>query len=111
MWIFTQLGFFSVVAHREKPGVLLVRARVRSDLETLAARAKKCPSVTELDDADYRFRAEFQKKDFSAIISKLVDDIDYDNFKDRVSKRQGYARASIYMKVWDTLRWAFNVPA
>ena len=35
MWIFHPDGFCSVVIDAEKPGNLLVRARVRADLERL----------------------------------------------------------------------------
>jgi hypothetical protein len=35
MWLVTTQGFYSVVAHRGDPDRVLVRARVREDLEAL----------------------------------------------------------------------------
>ncbi len=36
MWITTTRGFFSVLAHCDQPEMVLVRARAREDLESLA---------------------------------------------------------------------------
>ena len=35
MWIFLSDSFLSIVAHRDKPGVLLVRARRAGDIEAV----------------------------------------------------------------------------
>lgn len=104
MWIFTDTGFFSVVAHREKPGYLLVRARARADLEALAKRLTKAPRIAERPDADYRYRMLVPAEAFATVMADAVRSIDYDNFKDAVAERQGQDRAHVYLGVWDHLR-------
>jgi hypothetical protein len=44
------------------------------------------------------------KADFAEAVQRMVLDIDYDNFKDEVAKRQGQPRADLYHELWDVLR-------
>ena len=64
MWLFTSIGFFSVVAHRDKKKTVMVRARCRQDL--LAFRKKYCkklkPIVHELA-TDYEGRIKVVEVD------------------------------------------------
>ena len=32
MWIASKIGFFSIVAHRDQPGFVMIRARIKGDL-------------------------------------------------------------------------------
>ena len=102
MWLLTNFGFFSVV---QKPGDadLTVRARVREDLEIL--REKYLPALGEITGGgtDYAFRARVPHEEFAEAARKIALEIDYDNFKNSVRKRQGSERAKIYGKVWSTL--------
>jgi 8-oxo-dGTP pyrophosphatase MutT (NUDIX family) len=107
MWIINRIGFFSVVEKPEdsKTKTVTVRARVRSDLDAL--RAKYLPSLGPTLDhggTDYPFRAKAPKADFADALSRLALDIDYDNFKNEVAKKQGHGRADLYHELWDTLR-------
>lgn len=106
MWILTTFGFFSVVAHRDLPDSLLVRARVRADLDALLARmiVPDRPPVECTPDADYRYRAVVPRSVFATILALAIEGIDYANFKDAVHERQGFARALLYSNVWDQLR-------
>jgi hypothetical protein len=81
MWIFTQKGFLSVVAHNTKPDILIVRSRFKGHIEKIFG------AVCVLDDAqrDYRFRAELPIKEVANVISRLVSQIDYDNFKNSLN--------------------------
>jgi hypothetical protein len=103
MWVFTTEGFYSVVAHRTRPGYLLVRARAREDLEALKARI---PSLEPFEDAsaDYRWRAEVKASDWQNALAELGGAIDYDNFKNAVGERQGSDRARVYSGVWSVVR-------
>lgn len=96
MWVFLSDSFLSIVAHRTKPGVLLVRARVRGDIERAfpGTRAKRTPT------ADYLFRAEIPSIAVGTAIAAQVDAISYDNFKGSVSDP---ARHSAYMRVWSDM--------
>lgn len=104
MWLVTTIGFYSVVAHRDLPDTLLVRGRVKADLETL--KKEVMPSLSKViyvSDADYPYRATISRADFNTGMVKLVDMIVYDNFKSAVASKQGFARANVYHKVWSVL--------
>lgn len=106
MWLITPIGFFSIV---QKPGdkkndTLTVRSRVRGDL--VALKLHYLPGLGEIQessDTDYRFRAVAPRGEVSAAMSRMIDSLDYSNFKSEVAKQQGYKRASLYHQVWDVL--------
>ena len=102
MWLITTQGFYSVVAHRDDPDQLLVRARVRDDLKALR---EQIPGIelTETPEADYRWRAEVSRDKWQSALVALGEDIDYDNFKNAVGEQQGWVRESVYHRVWDAL--------
>lgn len=105
MWLFTAFGFFSVVAHRDKPDDLLVRSRARTDLETLLSRSG-LPSlyVEHTPDADYPYRVTLPRKHLALVVAATLTDIDYTNFKSAVGERQGMARELAYHDVWAAVR-------
>jgi ADP-ribose pyrophosphatase YjhB (NUDIX family) len=114
MWLITPFGFFSIV---QKPGdrqagTLTVRARLRSDLAALGEHV--LPSlgvIEESTDTDYRFRATAPRAEVSAAMVRLVDGLDYDNFKAEVAKRQGHVRSNLYHEVWSVLHRLQTDPA
>lgn len=83
MWIFTPTAFVSIVAHRTKPGVLLVRARMKGDLERLFPGCK----VVETRQADYRFRAEIARGRVAELVREQLTVLDYDNVKNAIPHR------------------------
>ena len=103
MWLFTTIGFFSVVADPAHPDTLKVRARAREDLETLRARYLPDLEIVETDHTDYRFRAFLHRDEWAHAVQALTADIDYPNFKAAVGQRQGPARAKRYAKVWQVM--------
>lgn len=106
MWLITPIGFFSIV---QKPGdkqtdTLTVRSRVRSDLAALKQHyLPGLGAIQESLDTDYRYRAVAPRAEVSAAMSRMVDGLDYSNFKVEVAKKQGHKRASLYHQVWDVL--------
>jgi hypothetical protein len=106
VWLITPLGFFSVVRKPDDigAGTLTIRARVKSDLEALR---KHClPDLGEIEGnagTDYRYRAKAPRGQVAEVLAQMVRDIDYENFKNEVAKKQGKHRATIYGKVWDVL--------
>lgn len=114
MWLITPIGFFSIV---QKPGdkqndTLTVRSRVRSDLAAL--KQHYLPGlglIQESHDTDYRFRAVAPRSEVSAAMARMVDGLDYSNFKSEVAKKQGHKRASLYHQVWDVLYHLQTDPA
>lgn len=102
MWLMTTDGFFSAVQDRDEPGSVLVRARVRGDLEQLAETLDT--TVLETPDADYPFRVRVSKADWGGYVASCAEGIDYDNFKNAVGARQGHDRADVYLDIWSALR-------
>lgn len=102
MWNFTQNGFMSAVEFRGEPDYLLIRARVREDLEPLVERYADLEIIPTLK-ADYPFRVVMSKALYAAYMVTEILGIDYDNFKSRVLKNDGYAREWVYMRVWSAV--------
>src|ERR1022692_2335958 len=115
MWLFTPIGFFSIVQKRGDNS-LTVRARVASDLDLLRARVASdldllrdqfLPSlstITATPDGDYAFRANASHRDFGEALASMAASIDYDNFKDEVARKEGNERANVYAEVWSVMR-------
>lgn len=98
MWIFLNNAMLSVVAHREKAGVLMVRARIKGDIERVFPRAK----VTRTPNADYLYRAELKATTVASRMARAVEGINYTNFKGSVSKKEPL-RSQAYSWVWDDM--------
>lgn len=96
MWVFMNDAFFSVVKDRNNENGVVVRARVGGDLENVFGYDH---DVLETDDSDYRFRMFLDQGYVSNVIADRVNNINYTNFKDSISKtdttRKGY-----YTRVW-----------
>jgi len=102
MWVLTPRGFFSVVQDRGDANRLLVRTRVRTDLEALR---DVLPGLepTGYEGADYPWRAWVDRGDWARVLEAMCEEINYSNFKNTVADRQGGSRAAIYRHVWTTL--------
>ncbi len=99
MWIFNKDGFFSAVAHRDKPDHVMVRARRKEDIEALARALGAEAELTP--NADYAYRVTVPKSDFADYMQASVLDLDYPNFK---SACAGYgARSQAYHDVWTVM--------
>ena len=104
MWIFTTIGFFSVVAHADEPRTLIVRARARADLDNL--RREHLPDLEIVEDGgtDYAFRAFVNRDEWEHAAQQMANAIDYPNFKDAVIAKQGFERAGFYVEVWEVMQ-------
>ena len=96
MWIFMNDAFLSIVEPPNQSDVLLVRARVRGDLERVFPEAE----VVETTERDYRFRTFLPRKQVADVISKQVMNIDYGNFKNSVNED---LRHDAYAQVWEVM--------
>jgi hypothetical protein len=94
MWIFTKLGFFSVVEDENDHNKVFVRARDRADLAAL-----KLDRIIITPEADYRFRVHITKNRWARKMHELAKHIDYPNFKAAVPQR-----SELYSEVWLTMR-------
>ena len=105
MWLFTTVGFFSIVQKRgQDTGEVTVRARFKGDLEAL--RETYLPELGPVSDTggtDYAYRAVVSREAFAGAMGRIALDLDYDNFKSAVARRQGHERSSLYHQVWDVL--------
>lgn len=104
MWLFTKVGFFSVVRAPKTPGHLQVRARFRDDL--VALKKAYLPTLTRIvstPERDYQFRSFVKKEAFAKALASMVLDIDYDNFKSKVAQDRGSETAHLYSQVWMTM--------
>lgn len=96
MWICTSSSFISVVASRDTPNLLLVRARVKGHIERVFPTAKTFTDA----DADYRYRAFIDRTEVAKVVADRLLAIDYDNFKDSVEDDQLHVA---YLKVWGVM--------
>jgi hypothetical protein len=103
MWLFTTIGFYSVVADVSHPDTLKIRARARADLEALRDGYLPDIEIIESEHTDYRFRALVRRDEWVHAAEALARAIDYPNFKGAVGERQGAARAKRYAKVWQVM--------
>ena len=103
MWVLTPRGFFSVVQDRDDSNRLLVRARVRADLQRLS---DVLPGIEPIggQGTDYPWRVWVDRRDWSRALEQMCDEINYGNFKSAVADRQGEARAAIYGDTWKALQ-------
>lgn len=97
MWLVTKDGFFSAVEHREHRDCVLVRARVRADLE----RAFPGMTVEVMEKADYPYRILIGKGAWAAYCAAAAVGVDYPNFKAAITDQR---RHNVYLSVWAVLR-------
>lgn len=102
-WIFTKEGFFSLVQHRDDPDVLMVRARVESDLYDLAKFVDVSPKVIETKSGDYRWRMDFKREVLANALYASVMDIDYTTSVKTALDKGEPKRHSAMMGVWTAM--------
>ena len=103
MWLFTPIGFFSIVQKRGDTH-LTVRARVKGDLDSLRAQylPELAPTLGKAG-TDYPWRATVSHEALAACAAQMVMAINYPNFKNEVAAKQGKARSARYGEVWQAL--------
>ena len=106
MWIFTKYGFLSAVCARQgdgshgqpvDPDRIMIRGRLRSHLEAVKNRFSGLLGeyeIQEFAETDYAFRLFVPKVAWEQVLSELAAEIDYDNFKSKVTTFQGAAGAA-----------------
>ena len=109
MWIFTKIGFLSIVQKQgssDPNAELCVRSRFQEDIESFIAEVKEVTGEdvgTYLEDSgsDYAFRAFIPRPLVTAVISNLVETLDASNFKDSIHGDP--IRDDAYYQCWDAL--------
>ena len=110
MWLFTTIGFFSVV-QKDGEQHLTVRARSSADLHRLRTSFMPEQSAPlNKQGTDYPYRATISRQAFAKGMARIGEAIDYHNFKDEVADRMGTERAHTYHHVWTALKRIENEP-
>ena len=99
MWVFLNNSFLSIVENRNNKEELLVRSRIKGDIEKVFPDS----NVFEMENSDYKYRSFIKKTDVSSKLKKIVENINYDNFKNSISPDQS-ERHNSYLNVWTELR-------
>lgn len=96
MWIFTKDGYIDIKQHKDDPDKLLVRARVKGDLEKIFPGCV----VVEGGGVDYRFRTTLPRYTVAGYIIREIADMDYiEGFKTKADSK----RIPFYLRIWETL--------
>lgn len=99
MWVFLNNSFLSIVENRNNKEELLVRSRVRGDIDKIFPDS----NIFEMENSDYKYRSYIKKIEVSEKIKDIVTNINYDNFKNSISKSEDQ-RHSSYLNVWNEMR-------
>jgi hypothetical protein len=105
MLIFNEDGFFSVVVNHNNDDEVLVRARVREDIERFCECAGvEKSNIIENRDYDYRYRVFVDRKTFLIYMIGVISSMNYTNFKARAfsmdeNPRLGKLRSRSYTVV------------
>jgi hypothetical protein len=93
MWLSFSKGFLSVVATRDDPNTVMVRARRKEHLEAYFSTH----SIIYTKQADYPYRVICSKAALTAVLVRYVEQLDYPNFKSSVKDK---ALHDAYMATW-----------
>jgi len=98
MWIFNRDGYFSIHNSKVSRKNVEIRARVKEDLENMRKKLGRSGSkVIHTPIADYPFRIDITRAEFSRYLTGEIALIDYDNFKYEIKDRM---RGDILLDVW-----------
>ena len=78
MWVMLNDSFLSIVAHRSKRSILVIRARRAEDISLVFPQAR----LIEGGGTDYEFRALVKRSVVQRAMAREVERIDYHNFKE-----------------------------
>jgi hypothetical protein len=108
LWIFTTRGFFSIVEHKNDPNRVVIRARVRKDIDNIKMLFEelglKASDILESLDSDYRYRIFANRIDWVSVMTQIIADVGYTNFKNAVYETGSLAikgkRHEAYLDIW-----------
>jgi hypothetical protein len=108
MWIYSTKGFFSIVQNRDNPDQVIIRARLKKDIDDLKrvfdSLKLRTTKIAENSRADYRYRFTADRMDWITVMIRLMVDLHYTNFKDEVynveSGEVRERRHDAYLRIW-----------
>ena len=98
MWLIFKNSFLSIVQDKNNSERLLVRARIKGDIENIFPEA----NVIVGAGSDYKYRAFINRKIVSNAIKENLDNITYTNFKNATAEKDKQ-RALRYAKIWSIM--------
>ncbi len=107
MWLYTKLGFFSIVHKLPcKKDELLVRTRCREDLEALSKKLSLIKdfngTIIDSPNSDYAYRMVVPRSILALFMAGLIEELDYGNFKATIP-HSDQARHDAYYKCWKAM--------
>lgn len=81
MWIITNKGLLSIVAHKDSPEKLLVRSRRYDELLDFVSKLPEAVSIYQMNRSDYKWRCDVDRDQVAFAATKILQEIDYFNFK------------------------------
>jgi hypothetical protein len=104
MWIASTSGFFSIVQHRDLPDRIMVRSRVKKDLESLFDLCR----IIHTPDGDYHWRVLATKKEVGELFLDSLMNINYSNFKNQVAQiPEQRDKLDAYHEIWRVM-WNYS---
>lgn len=88
MWILTPEGFFSTTESSLDPDAIQVRARDKQHLTYLMERVNDEVEILDNPERDYQYRVIIHRDKFQEWMTKIVNTLDYSNFKNTAQKFQ-----------------------
>jgi hypothetical protein len=108
VWIFTTIGFFDLVANREKVGWIIVKARCEADIWNLYKGYRdRFPMQKPVSNPawDYRWGIHMKQQHASRLVAQLVSEINYSLFKGAVHQNPTQQKkARTYLDIWARMR-------
>jgi len=106
MWVFTTLGFVSVVQSKTDPDKVVIRSRERRHLENLLREHDLKGTILKDVGTDYEFRMLVPNFRWARAMAEMADRIDYTNFKNAAQanvKDTSPKYVSALHDIWSTL--------
>ena len=102
---------FSVVEHKDDPNIVIVRARIEKDIKNIQKmfvdQGYERPEILQIRHSDYKFRVFVSRKEWIKVITKLMADLHYTNFKDAVIQEDAIEimqlRDEAYTGIWSIM--------
>lgn len=100
MWIASKNGFFSIVQNRDNHEEVLVRSRVKKDLEEIFSENR----IVHTPNGDYHWRVYATKKEIGELLLRQISELDYPNFKGAIAKTPNQAdKLDAYHQIWSVM--------
>lgn len=97
----TQYGYYSIVAHKTKPGLFQVRAHVRRDLENLCRLVSLDNEIQDYAGSEYAFRIVLDGEELRRAMAALCATIDYFSLKQRIDELPDQrSKSDTYADMW-----------